>query len=123
MIKYIAFLFRDIEINDKYKDTGFNVIIPDVDGAYTCGDDLEHSLKMGKNVLKFALEDLDEYPQANKLEYFTENKLKELDIPITAIYQTIQIKPKVKKKTVTIKLSLQGKKIIDNYVASNNITR
>lgn len=125
MNKYIAFLYKDSEIDKKYDgiNTGFNVVIPDVEGAFTCGDDIEHSIKMAKDVLKFSLEDYIEYPKANGQTYFTDDKLKELDIPLSAISKIIEVNFKPEKKPVTVKLSLKGKEIIDSYVKAHNMTR
>ena len=125
MNQYIAFFFKDIEIDKKYKDlnTGYNVVIPDVEGAYTCGDDIEHSIKMAKDILRFSLEDLVIYPKAHDIDYFTKDKLKELNIPPTAIHRLIEVKIKPEKTTVTVKLSIGAKKIIDEYIKTHHISR
>lgn len=125
MSKYIAFLYKDSEIDKKYEgiNTGFNVVIPDVEGAFTCGDDIEHSIKMAKDVLKFSLEDLVKEPKANDINYFTDDKLKELDIPLTAISKMIEVKVRQEKKTISVKLSLKAKEIIDDYVKAHHMTR
>jgi len=34
-MNYIAFLYKDIDIGHDDKDDGYNVVIPDVEGAYT----------------------------------------------------------------------------------------
>lgn len=121
--KYISFMYKDVEI-DKNNNTGYNVVIPDIEGAYTCGDDLLHSIKMAKDVVNLILEDVLELPKAHSLDYFTKDKLKELDIPITAVSQEIEFKEKTKKKqTITINISIEGKKIIDDYAKSHNISR
>lgn len=84
-MKYIAFLYKDSDIGYDDKDHGYNVVIPDVEGANTCGDDFTHSIEMAKEVLELSLDGLTTLPEAHELSYFTPEKLKELDIPVGAI--------------------------------------
>ena len=86
-MNYIAFLYKDSP-----EDEAYNVIFPDVPGAYTCGYSFNEAVNMAKEVLEFALEDIKEKPKANQLEYFTSNILKGFDIPSSAIPQAIEYK-------------------------------
>ena len=36
---------------------GYSVFFPDLEGCYTCGDDLEDALKMAEDVLAFTVRD------------------------------------------------------------------
>ncbi len=117
-MKYIAFLYQDKDA----KDSAYNVIIPDVDGAYSYGDDFIHAVDMAKEVLEFALEEYSKHPVAHKLDYFTKDRLAKLDIPATAIPQVIEYTPLLKKR-VTVNFNIDSLKIIDNYVKSHHLTR
>ncbi len=119
-MNYIAFLYKDEDIGSKDKDDGFNVIIPDVEGTYTCGDNFIHSVQMAKEVLDLNLEDLNILPKANALEYFTPKKLKQLDIPLNAVPQVIEHNL-LKKKRITVNLNLRALKSIDEYMKSHNL--
>jgi predicted RNase H-like HicB family nuclease len=83
-LSYIAFLYKD-DGSEQY-----NVIIPDVEGAYTYGNDFMHTVTMAKEVLDLSLEDVTDLPESHPLEYFTSKKLEELDIPINAIPRVIE---------------------------------
>jgi predicted RNase H-like HicB family nuclease len=122
---YIAFLFKDSEISDKYIDnnTGYNVIIPDIKDAYTCGDDIKHSLLMAKDISKLLLEDCLIIPKSHTIDYFTNEKLKEFNIPVTAKPYSFEINYKERKEQVTVKLTINAKKIIDEYAKLHNLTR
>lgn len=39
------------------EDGGYNVVFPDLDGCYTCGDDLTDAIYMAEDVLAFTLFD------------------------------------------------------------------
>lgn len=39
------------------EDKGYSVFFPDLEGCYTCGDDLEDALRMAEDVLAFTLYD------------------------------------------------------------------
>lgn len=45
------------------EDEGYSVFFPDLEGCYTCGDDLEDALRMAEDVLAFTLYD---YEKENK---------------------------------------------------------
>lgn len=45
------------------EDVGYSVIFPDLEGCYTCGDDLKDALYMAEDVLAFTLFD---YEKSNK---------------------------------------------------------
>ncbi|MEA3331135.1 MAG: type II toxin-antitoxin system HicB family antitoxin, partial [Campylobacterota bacterium] len=119
-MEYISFLYKDSDIGYEDKGNGYNIIIPDVDGAYSCGDDFIHSVKMAKEVLEVCLEDTIDLPKANTMEYFTDERLEELDIPTNAIPQVVEyLIPK--KKRITVNLNLSALNIIDNFMKSHNL--
>ena len=53
------------------EEKGFSVYFPDLEGCYTCGDDLQNALMMAEDVLAFVLYDLERegkvIPKASKL--------------------------------------------------------
>jgi len=116
-MKYIAFLYKDNPTDEAY-----NIIIPDVPGAYSCGYSFLEAVDMAKEALELALEDVKEKPKAHDLEYFTKEKLKKFDIPANAIPQAIEYKEE-KYKKVTISLRKEALKIIDNYTKQKHISR
>ena len=119
-MEYISFLYKDSDIGYEGKDNGYNVIIPDVDGGYTCGNDFIHSVKMAKEVLELCLEDVASLPKANTMEYFTAEKLEEFDIPQNAIPQVVEyLVPE--KKRITVNLNISALKIIDTFMKSHNM--
>ncbi len=114
-VKYIAFMYKDSEESSQY-----NVIIPDVEGAITYGDDFLHAVEMAKEVLEFSLEDLDSIPIAHELDYFSKEKLKELEIPSNAIPQVVEyITPE--KKRITVNFTTKALKTIDDYMRSKGL--
>jgi len=113
-MKYIAFLYQD-ENSEAY-----NINIPDLDGAYSYGDDFEHSVTMAKELLEISIDEPDNLPVANSLKYFTADKLQELDIPTNAIPQVVEyLVPQ--KKRITVNLNLSALNIIDNFMKSHNM--
>jgi predicted RNase H-like HicB family nuclease len=119
-MEYISFLYKDSDMGHEDKDNGYNVIIPDIDGGYTCGYDFIHSVKMAKEVLELCLEDIIDLPKANTMEYFTAEKLEQLDIPQNAIPQVIEYSVPEKKR-ITVNLNLSSLNIIDTFMKSNNM--
>lgn len=117
-MKYIAFLYQD----ENDKDGSYNVIVPDVNGAFSYGEDFMHAVDMAKEVLEFALEEYEKPPVANKLAYFTNDVLDKFDIPYTAIPQVIEYAPPAKKR-VTVNFNVENLKIIDHYAKSHHLTR
>jgi len=61
-MKYIAFIYQD-EHND-----GFNAIVPDLAGCFSCGKTFEEACKMIKEATELYCEDLDSLPQSSSLE-------------------------------------------------------
>ena len=53
------------------EDTGYSVFFPDLDGCYTCGDDLQDAIMMAEDVLAYVLYDMDkegkEVPKASRI--------------------------------------------------------
>lgn len=41
------------------EETGYSVVFPDLEGCYTCGDDLQDALFMAQDVLNYTLSDLE----------------------------------------------------------------
>lgn len=58
------------------EDKGYSVFFPDLEGCYTCGDNLEDSLRMAEDVLAFTLYD---YEKENK-EIPNPSDLKTLEV-------------------------------------------
>lgn len=46
------------------EETGYSVIFPDLEGCYTCGDDLKDALYMAEDVLVFTLFDYEKASRA-----------------------------------------------------------
>ena len=113
-MKYIAFLYQD-ENSEAY-----NINIPDLDGAFSYGNDFEHSVAMAKELLEISIDEPDNLPIANNLKYFTTEKLQELNIPINAIPQVIEYLVPVKKR-ITVNLNISALNIIDNFMKSQNL--
>lgn len=53
------------------EDTGYSVFFPDLDGCYTCGDDLQDAIMMAEDVLAYVLYDMEkegkEVPKASRI--------------------------------------------------------
>ena len=56
------------------EDTGYSVFFPDLDGCYTCGDDLQDAIMMAEVVLAYVLYDMEkegkEVPKASRIADF-----------------------------------------------------
>ena len=50
------------------EDDGYNVLFPDLPGAFTCGEDFEEALYMAKECLEIYLEDMKDIPKVGDLE-------------------------------------------------------
>lgn len=108
-MKYIAFLYKDQD------SQAYNINIPDLEGAFSYGDDFEHAVDMAKELLEISIDNPDELPIAHELKYFTPKRLKKLDIPQNAIPQIIEyLQPS--KKRITVNLHLWALKAIDTYM-------
>ena len=46
------------------EENGYSVFFPDLEGCYTCGDDLEDALRMAEDVLAFTLYDYEKDSKA-----------------------------------------------------------
>lgn len=118
-MRYIAFLYKDSDIGYK-DDMGYNVIIPDVEGCVTYGEDFNHALDMAQEALALALESQEALPIAHDLEYFSQKVLKELDIPSNAIPQSLSYNHQEKKR-ITINLHTKALNSIDNYMKRHGL--
>lgn len=53
------------------EDTGYSVYFPDLEGCYTCGDNLHESIMMAQDVLAYVLYDMEreekEIPKESKI--------------------------------------------------------
>jgi len=61
-MKYIAFIYTD-EHND-----GYNAIVPDLEGCFSCGKTFEEAVEMIKEAAELYCEDLKILPNASSLE-------------------------------------------------------
>ncbi|PIE84860.1 hypothetical protein CSA08_05005 [Candidatus Gracilibacteria bacterium] len=111
---YIAFLYKD-EDSDAY-----NIVIPDIEGAFSYGDNFEHAVEMAKELLEISIDDPNNLPIAHQLKYFTSQKLEELDIPKDSIPQIIEYKQKAKKR-ITVNLHISALNAIDEYMGKNGL--
>lgn len=117
-MKYIAFLYKDSEIGYTDEDSGYNIIVPDVAGVHSYGDNFIEAVDMGKEALGLILDEYSKLPHANSMEYFTPEKLKELGIPQTAIPQMIEYE-QLAKKRITVNLHLEALQKIDEFMHKN----
>ncbi len=111
--KYIAFFYKDEDDSKAY-----NINIPDLEGAFSYGDNFEHAVAMAKELLEISIDDPDNLPIAHELEYFTPEKLKDLDIPQSAIPQMVEYVQPTKKR-ITVNLHLWALNAIDSYMEKN----
>lgn len=58
----------------KEEDGSYNIVFPDLDGAFTCGADFQEALYMAKDCLELNLSTLDEMPPISDLENIKLNK-------------------------------------------------
>ncbi len=120
-MRYIAFLYKDSDIGHE-DNTAYNAIIPDVDGAYTYGDNFVHAVEMIHEALELVMEEYsDDIPQAHPLEYFTPQKLQALDIPANAIPQVVEYTQPAKKR-ISININTSSLNSIDNYMKAHGLT-
>ncbi len=117
-MKYIAFLYKDSEMGYTDEDNGYNIIVPDVAGVHSCGDNFIEAVDMGKEALGLILDEYSKLPVANPMEYFTPEKLEELDIPQTAIPQMLEYVQPAKKR-ITVNLHLEALNKIDDFMQKN----
>jgi len=106
-----------------YKDTNGNYTgtIPDVNYVSSYGNTFKQCVKMLTEALELMLEDI-KPTVLHTPEYYTEDVLKEMDIPIDATIQLISYKP-TKLERVTITMRKNNKKIIDAYAKSHHLSR
>ncbi len=113
-MKYIAFLYKDDQ------SEAYNINIPDLEGAFSYGDNFEHAVAMAHELLEISVDDPDNLPLSHELKYFTPEKLKELDIPLGAIPQMIEYSQPAKKR-ITVNLHLSALQTIDAYMKKNGL--
>lgn len=89
------------------EDEGYSVFFPDLEGCYTCGDDLEDALRMAEDVLAFTLYDYEkeskEIPEHSDLKAIEveDNKFANYIACDTIEYRKMH-NNKAVKKTLTI---------------------
>ena len=89
------------------KEGGYSVYFPDVDGCFTCGDDLEEALFMAKDAISLMLVDIEdekgEIPKASDINCLKmkKNEFASLIFTDTMIYRQTLNSAAV-KKTLTI---------------------
>lgn len=84
-MKYLAFIYED------ESGKGYNALIPDLEGCFSCGDTFEETCEMIKEAGELYCEDLKKLPKPSTLEELT-SKMEALEVPKTAIPQLIDIK-------------------------------
>jgi len=90
------------------EEKGFSVYFPDLEGCYTCGDDLQNALMMAEDVLAFVLYDLERegkvIPEASKLSDVRVERVEEFVnyIVCDTIEYAKRHNSKAVKKTLTI---------------------
>ena len=90
------------------EEKGFSVYFPDLEGCYTCGDDLQNALMMAEDVLAFVLYDLERegkvIPEASKLSDVRVERVEEFVnyILCDTIEYAKRHNSKAVKKTLTI---------------------
>ena len=90
------------------EEKGFSVYFPDLEGCYTCGDDLQNALMMAEDVLAFVLYDLERegkvIPEASKLSDVRVERVEEFVnyIVCDTIEYAKRHNNKAVKKTLTI---------------------
>lgn len=119
-MRYLAFIYSEDD------NSAYNVIFPDLEGCCTFGESFEEAVEMAEEAMFGWLETYKEnsskYPKPNKLAYFTDDKKRELEIPLNAIPQFIEYKqPKAERINITIRSDIL--KEIDNYTKSHHISR
>jgi len=94
-MKYIAFIYKE--------DDGYNALVPDLEGCFSCGDSFEESCFMIKEAAELYCEDLKILPKASSLE----DLLKLDDLPKNAIPQLIDIKvEKLKRVNIMMRADI-----------------
>lgn len=95
-MKYLAFIYKN-EIDNDYK-----AVVPDLTGCVAYGDDIEEAEEMIQEATELWLED-EELPFANPLEYFTDDVLTKLEIPLDASKRVLDVQEEdLKSYTVNI---------------------
>ncbi|MCK9492458.1 MAG: type II toxin-antitoxin system HicB family antitoxin [Sulfurimonas sp.] len=98
-MKYIAFIYADED------EDGFNAMIPDLDGCFSCGDTFEEACVMIKEAGELYCEDLKKLPKASTLKELLDRN--DLDIPQNAIPQLTNVKvEKLKRINVMMRTDI-----------------
>jgi predicted RNase H-like HicB family nuclease len=98
-MKYIAFIYTD-----EHED-GFNAMIPDLDGCFSCGDTFEEACEMIKEAGELYCEDLQKLPKASTLKELLNRN--DLDIPKNAMPQLVNVKvEKLKRINVMMRTDI-----------------
>lgn len=104
---------------EKPNEQTYSICFPDLPGAISYGDSLEHALEMAKECLEFHLlgmeEDNETIPQPTPLENIKEGMV----IPIVANMKVMRLKHNV--KVVLVKKTLNIPAWLDAEAKQNNI--
>lgn len=94
-MKYIAFIYKE--------DDGYNAIVPDLKGCFSCGDTFEEACEMIKEASELYCEDLKTLPKPTSLEELLKSK----EIKKDYIPQLINVKvEKLKRINVMMRTDI-----------------
>lgn len=112
-MRYIAFIYKD--------DNSYSAIVPDLNGCVSYGDTFLEACDNIQEAGELWLENAN-FPKPNEFEYFTDKKLKELDIPKNAHTYIINV---TQDKTVRVNFTMSKALLekVDSYAKEAHINR
>ncbi|WP_304546149.1 type II toxin-antitoxin system HicB family antitoxin [Sulfurimonas microaerophilic] len=81
-MKYVAFVFQD--------EDEFTAVVPDISGCIASDDTEEEACEAILDAVELCLED-EKLPTANTLEYFTDEVLNKLGLPLNASRYVVDV--------------------------------
>lgn len=87
----------------KEDDNGYNVRFPDIDGAFTCGNDFEEAMLMAKDCLELNLDTVDKIPNISDLK---DIKLEENEYIVMIQADMLSFKKKYDNKSIKKTLTI-----------------
>ncbi len=82
ILKYVAFVFQD--------EDEFTAVVPDISGCIASDDTEEEACEAILDAVELCLED-EKLPTANTLEYFTDEVLNKLGLPLNASRYVVDV--------------------------------